>query len=84
MPQATRADAAGGMMGGNGMMGAMMMGRRGEMAGMVMGQEGGKAAPPVDSPALARKIVYDAQIDLITDDVDPVIRAFGKNESKAR
>jgi hypothetical protein len=82
MLQVRRADAASppamaGMMGTGGMMGRMM-------GGMVMGQEGDKSAPPVDSPALARKIVYDAQIDLITDDVDPVARKLTALVQEAR
>src|SRR4051812_44939612 len=49
----------------------------GMMAGMMMGSQmnraqGEQGAPSVDSPVLSRKIIYDSQIDLIAENVDPV------------
>lgn len=43
--------------------------------GAMGGMMGGQAQPPQDAPPadanLARKIIYDAQIDLVIDDIDP-------------
>lgn len=64
-------------------MGAMMGG--GMMRGMMgMGLQAEKPAQAVDSPALARKIVYDAQIDLITENVDPIARKLTALVREAR
>jgi hypothetical protein len=64
------------------MMGRMMVGMMG--AGGMMPAQADKNAPPVDSPALSRKIIYDVQIDLITDNVDPVARKLAALVQESR
>jgi hypothetical protein len=61
----------------------------GMMAGMMMGSQanpaqGERGAPSVDSPALFRKIIYDSQIDLIAENVDPVARKLSALVQEAR
>ena len=37
----------------------------------------GPIAAPAGPPAIARKIIYDAQVDLIVDSVDPIAKKVG-------
>ena len=48
-----------------------------------MAQPGGGPASVVP-PAVSRKIVYDAQVDLVVDSVDPVARKVGNFVQEAR
>jgi Domain of unknown function (DUF4349) len=78
------------MMMGSGEMGRGMMGG---MAGM-MGTDKAVAAPygaqpgatptSVVPPAIARKIVYDAQVDLVVDSVDPIAKKVSALVQEAR
>jgi hypothetical protein len=74
----------GGMMGGGMMMAGMngMMGR--VAAGETQGEARSKAAIALESqpnsvvpPAISRKIMYDAQVDLVVDSVDPIAKKVG-------
>jgi len=66
---------------------------RGEMAGqsitdgavaMLVATQSGNAADKAAPPAIARKIIYDAQIDLIVESVDPVAKKVARLVSDAR
>ena len=54
------------------------------MMGMGMASQADKPLPAADSPALSRKIVYDAQIDLITENVDPIAKKLTALVQEAR
>ena len=51
---------------------------------MGMAPQANKLLPAADSPALSRKIVYDAQIDLITENVDPIAKKMTALVQEAR
>ena len=44
----------------------------------------GSSANPAAVPAISRKIIYDAQVDLIVDSVDPVAKKVGSLVQEAR
>ncbi len=44
----------------------------------------GPASTPGGSPAISRKIIYDAQVDLIVEDVDPIAKKVGMLVQDAR
>jgi Domain of unknown function (DUF4349) len=46
--------------------------------------ETGLNLPPGAAPAVARKIIYDSQVDLIVDSVDPVAKKVGSLVQEAR
>jgi hypothetical protein len=60
------------------------------MMGGMMGAQAGAAGtkdkepPPTDSPGLSRKIIYDAQVDLIVENVDPVAKKLSTLIQDAR
>jgi hypothetical protein len=57
--------------------------RAGAVASLVGLQPGGNAAP-AGPPGISRKIIYDAQVDLVVDSVDPVFRKVGTLVQDAR
>ncbi len=79
-----------GMMGG-GMMGGMS-GMMGKLAGgETQGEAKSKAAIPLEvqpnsvvPPAISRKIMYDAQVDLVVESVDPIAKKVGTLVQEAR
>jgi Domain of unknown function (DUF4349) len=78
------------MMGRDGMMSGGMMGSMAGMMGMremAASPDGAQPlAPPtsVVPPAISRKIIYDAQVDLVVDSVDPVAKKVGAFVQEAR
>jgi hypothetical protein len=56
----------------------------GGMMGMAAPSQADKVAPPVDSPAMSRKIIYDAQIDLVVKDVAPISKQLSNLVQEAR
>jgi Flp pilus assembly protein TadB len=59
----------------------MMMGMMGVGAA---GPQANQAAPPVDSPAMSRKIIYDAQVDMVVDNMDPIAKQVTSLVQEAR
>jgi Domain of unknown function (DUF4349) len=78
------------MMGSGGMMGGGMMGGMGRMMGMSDAAPSSYQAQPgaaptsVVPPAISRKIIYDAQVDLVVESVDPVAKKVGTLVQEAR
>jgi len=62
--------------------GAMMAGMMGGMGGMSTQPGGGPTS--VVPPAISRKIIYDAQVDLVVDSVDPVAKKVSAFVQEAR
>lgn len=50
----------------------------------VLAMQNGAAAAPAGAAAIARKIIYDAQVDLVVESVDPVARKIGTLVQQAR
>jgi hypothetical protein len=78
------------MMGRSGTTGGEMMGGMAGMMGMREMAAAPDGAQPVASPtsvvppAISRKIIYDAQVDLVVDSVDPVAKKVGAFVQEAR
>jgi hypothetical protein len=64
--------------------GAGMMGGMGAMMGGAVATQPGVAPTSVVPPAISRKIIYDAQVDLVVDSVDPIAKKVGTFVQEAR
>jgi hypothetical protein len=65
-------------------MGRMMPAVTDKASAALVAVQPGAAPLPTYSPAIARKIIYDAQVDLIVESVDPIAKKVGSLVHEAR
>jgi hypothetical protein len=61
----------------------MMAGMMGQAAPSQADKEA-RQAPPLDSPAMSRKIIYDAQVDLLVENIEPIAKQVSSLVQDAR